>query len=76
MCENRSSRQQAFTGGLHKGNSKPVLIWLYEAQCEDDTGKPRADVNICLERSPIATFILLFFGWGGAHSSIIHALFM
>lgn len=38
VCEDRSSRQQAFTAGLHKDNSKPALIWLYEEQCEDDTG--------------------------------------
>lgn len=40
VYENRSSRQQAFAAGLHKGNSKPVLIWLHEEQSEDDTGKP------------------------------------
>lgn len=63
VCGNRSSRQPAFTAGLHKGNAKPVLIWL---QCEDDTGKPALLWTICkyLDRSPIAMIILLYLGGG------------
>lgn len=70
VCGNRSSRQPAFTAGLHKGNAKPVLIWL---QCEDDTGKPALLWTRCkyLDRPPIATIILLYLG-GWARSSIIH----